>query len=137
MNDFLFGIFLILVILGVYSWLSTPPASAQVAIAEINYKGKVKGSESDEYIEIVNNGSTPADLSGWRINAGSDNQVFYFPAGTILNSGTRIRVYTNEIHPEWGGFSFASNRPIWNNKGDEGLLYDAAGNLVASQRYSS
>lgn len=124
-----------LVILGIYSWLSATPAAAQVAIAEINYKGQVKGSESDEYIEIVNNGTTPADLSGWRINAGSDKQVFYFPAGTILNSGSHIRVYTNEIHPEWGGFSFASNRPLWNNQGDEGLLYDAAGTLVDSMSY--
>ncbi|ETW91975.1 MAG: hypothetical protein ETSY1_45845, partial [Candidatus Entotheonella factor] len=48
-----------------------------------------------------------------------------------------IRVYTNEVHPETGGFSFGIGRAIWNNQGDEGQLFDQDGNVVSSYGYGS
>ncbi|MGK7876541.1 MAG: lamin tail domain-containing protein [Xenococcaceae cyanobacterium] len=150
MEDLLLFIFLFVVLFWLYSWLFTskepqpesqpepqpePKSEPQVLITNIFYDGEVKRVESDEYIEIANQGNAPADLSGWRINADDVDQDFYFPNGTLLQPGKRFRVYTDEVHPEWGGFSLGIKRAIWNNKGDEGQLYDAEGNIVSNWRY--
>jgi hypothetical protein len=51
--------------------------------------------------------------------------VFTFPA-YVLQPGERIRVYTNEIHPESGGFIFGSVKAVWNNtEPDTAVLYSA------------
>lgn len=112
--------------------LPTPP---EVIISHIFYKGEVKRTQSDEYIEITNNGGSPANLAGWRINAGNGGQNFEFPEGTLLQSAQSFRVYTNKIDPETGGFSFGSGRAIWNDNGDEGYLYNADGDMVSHYSY--
>ncbi|NMG07144.1 hypothetical protein DP117_09720 [Brasilonema sp. UFV-L1] len=108
-----------------------------VVIRDIFYKGLVKQTESDEYVEITNQGSAIVDVSGWRLHGENTPQNFYFPKGTLLRPGKSLRVYTNEIHPETGGLSFGVKRAIWNNKGNVGLLYDAKGNLVDSFSYGN
>jgi Lamin Tail Domain len=111
-------------------------ATGTVAIADISYKGKVKRVQSDEYVEIVNKGTTAVDLSGWKVSSGSSKkQSFTFPAKTTLEAGKSFRVYTNEVNPETGGFSFGSSTAIWNDQGDEAKLFDAAGNLVSTLAY--
>ncbi len=100
------------------------------------YKGQVKRTQSDEYVEVSNRGNTSADISGWKITSiGDAKQVFIYPAGTILEAGKSFRIYTNEVHPETGGFSFASKTAIWNDKGDELNLFDATGKKVATLAY--
>ncbi|MBD2135541.1 lamin tail domain-containing protein [Sphaerospermopsis sp. FACHB-1094] len=111
-------------------------ATQGVTISKLSYKGQVKRTQSDEYIEISNFGNIPADISGWKItSAGSAKQVFIFPQGTVLEGGKSFRVYTNEVHPETGGFSFGSRSAIWNDAGDEAKLFDAAGNNVSTLAY--
>jgi len=54
-------------------------------------------------------------------------------AGMILiwmQPGQVCRVYTNEYHPEWCGFSFGSGSAIWNNSGDCAYLRDSEGRLI-------
>ena len=112
-------------------------ASPQIIISHIFYDGVVKYFESDEFVEVLNQGAIAADISGFKINAGHRKQDFVFPEGTILAAGESYRVYTNEIHPETGGFSFKIRRAIWNNKGDIGFLYDAEGKLLSSFAYGN
>jgi hypothetical protein len=115
-----------------------PPAATvvlgDVVIRDIVYDGIVPQVESDEYAVIVNRGSAPVNLVGWRLNAGNPGQDFFFP-DFVLQPGQMCRVYTNEVHPETGGFSFYSGRAIWNNKGDCGYLYDGSRNLVSQSCY--
>ncbi|MDJ0660789.1 MAG: lamin tail domain-containing protein [Crocosphaera sp.] len=111
------------------------PGIANVEIADIVYHGHIKRTQSDEYIEIRNNGNAAADLSNWKITSIGKNQLFAFPEGTSLAGGQMIRVYTNEVHQEFGGFSFGSKTAIWNDKGDMGKLLDAEGNEVSSFSY--
>jgi uncharacterized protein YraI len=111
-----------------------PAGSPNVTIRYVNYDGGVYRVESDEYVEVANTGSAPANLGGWVINAGDPGQNFYFPSFE-LGPGQTCRVYTNESHPDSGGFSYGSGRAIWNNKGDCGVLFDAAGNQVDSYCY--
>lgn len=110
------------------------PAPAAVVISRLYYDGQVSRVESDEYAEIMNNGGSPVNLAGWRLNAGSPGQDFWFPAFE-LQPGQSCRVYTNQTHPESCGFSFGSSEALWNNKGDCGYLYDASGAEVSSRCY--
>lgn len=114
------------------------PDTAGVVITEVVYKGKIKRSQSDEYIEIANQGSSAVDISGWKVtSAASDRQVFFFPEGTVLPAGESVRVYTDQVHPETGGFTFGSGTAIWNDKGDRGTLFDGDGQEVSTWSYGA
>lgn len=109
-------------------------AHADIVISHINFDGTEGRAEADEYIEITNIGGTPADLSGWTVNAGKQ-QDFVFPEGTVLLPKGSLKVYTNKIEPESGGFSFERKSAIWNNAGDCGRLYDPNQKLVVEYCY--
>jgi Lamin Tail Domain len=108
-----------------------------IAITTVRYKGDVKYTQADEYVEIINRGTAPGDISGFVLGADDRGQNFTFPPGTVLQPGQRIRVHTNEVHPEWGGFNYGSGRPIWNDKGDSASLHDTDGNVVSTYGYGS
>jgi beta-lactamase superfamily II metal-dependent hydrolase len=113
----------------------TPPApNMDVNITEIHYDGDVPYVESDEYAVIRNDGNVVVSLEGWRLNAGAPGQDFYFP-DFQFELGQECRVYTNENHPEFCGFSFESSSALWNNSGDCGYLYDGSGSLVSEYCY--
>lgn len=107
----------------------------EVVITDVRFKGEVKRTQADEYVEIVNRGTAPADLSGWVLGADDAGQDFTFPAGTVLAPGRMIRIYTNEVHTETGGFSYGIKRPIWNDKGDVAKLRDSQGGTVSQLGY--
>ena len=106
-----------------------------VVITDLIYQGQVKKNLGDEYIEITNHDSTKVDLSGWKVTFGSNTKEFIFPSGTVLDSNHSFRVYTNSVHPEWGGFSFGIESFISSDQGDSGKLYDAQGNQVSTWVY--
>jgi len=107
-----------------------------VQITYIFYDGLVPRAESDEYVEITNLGNQAQDLAGWELKDISEGYPsFTFPS-YILAPGKSIRVYTNEYHPEWGGFSFEYGRAIWNNsEPDIAVLYNRAGKEVSRKSY--
>ena len=110
------------------------PGETSVVISFVFYDGLVPKVESDEYAEILNQGSKPVNVAGWRLNAGSPDQDFIFP-DFVLQPGQACRVYTNEVHTETCGFSFNRTEAIWRNSGDCGYLYDAASTLISSHCY--
>ncbi|MCB8980705.1 MAG: thermonuclease family protein [Ardenticatenaceae bacterium] len=113
-----------------------PPAAApgDVQLTFIFYDGLVSQVESDEYAVITQNGGSPVNIGGWRLNAGNPGQDFTFP-GFDLQPGQSCRVYTNEYHPDTCGFSFGSGQAIWNNGGDCGYLFDNTGAQVSQRCY--
>jgi len=114
----------------------TPSTATNVKITKIFYDGLEPRTESDEYVEIKNLGSEPVDLESWVIKDISEGYPsLTFPA-YILQPGKSIRVYTNEIHPEYGGFSFGSGNAVWNNSSpDTAVLYNAQGQEVSRKSY--
>jgi hypothetical protein len=70
------------------------PLAAAPVINEIMYRpgSTYPENPADEFIEIHNPDSTPADLSGWAITRGVD---FIFPAGTTLPVGGYLVVAAN------------------------------------------
>ena len=107
----------------------------------ILFDGAVFRAESDEYVRITNYGQTPQNLLGWELRDKYDsvedgNQVFAFPTSYVLGRMETIRVYTDEIHEEWGGFIFDINAAIWHNEdADTAVLLDAVGNVVDEKSY--
>jgi hypothetical protein len=109
--------------------------AGDVRIVYIFFDGDEGRTEPDEYCEIRNVGESVSDLEGWRLNAGAPGQDFRFPAFDLA-PGQAIRVYTNQVHAEYGGFSFAhTETALWANKGDCGYLYDAGGEEVSRYCY--
>ena len=102
----------------------------------IFFDGVASRQEPDEYVEIVNTGPAEQDLNGWRlVDVSDDGQTFTFPQ-IVIPAGGRVRVYTNEIHEDWGGLSFGRGTAIWRNEDpDTAVLYDSDGTLVSTKTY--
>lgn len=111
--------------------------AASVEITDIQFDGAETRTEADEYVEITNSADADADLSGWQLHSQGAKQVFTFPQGTVVAAGQSVRVYTNQVHPESGGFSFKSSRAIWNNRGDIAQLTDGSGAVKARRAYGN
>jgi hypothetical protein len=128
---------------------ATAAASYPVRITYIHYKGKVyppnpdKGLcyervEPDEYVVIKNLSECYVDISGWVLkNINKIYPTFTFPA-IILSPGVIIRVYTDEVHTETGGFCFYYGPgDVWSNDNpDIAVLYDARGSEVSRKSYT-
>jgi len=110
----------------------TQPAPGKVVITRIFADG-VKSDEPDEYVEIQNQGGGVVQLQGWTLRDKA-NHIYTFPAYS-MKAGEACRVYTNEKHPEFCGFSYESRSPIWNNSGDCAYLRDKNGVEVSSFCY--
>ena len=107
-----------------------------VQITHIFYGGLRVRTESDEYVEITNLGDQPQDLADWELKDISEGYPSFIFPSYILAPGKSIRVYTNEYHSEWGGFSFENGRAIWNNsEPDVAVLYNRQGKEVSRKSY--
>jgi hypothetical protein len=103
-----------------------------VNITTIFYDG-AGSQEPDEYVETKNDDTKPIQLQNWTLSDAA-NHVFTFPS-FVFQPGQVCRVYTNEVHPEWCGFSYGSGSAIWNNSGDTATLRDGNGTVVDSYTY--
>ena len=115
-----------------------PPAAPSLIINYIYYDGQVANVESDEYIELINNGTVVVNLRGYRINADDQGQDYTFDIDLNLAPGQTCRIYTNQDHPEHcQGFaaSFHNGRAIWANDGECGHLFDPSGAEVSTWCY--
>ena len=122
----------ILLVLGACESAPTP----NVKITYILYDGLVPRAESDEYVEITNLGDQPQNLAGWELKDTSEGYPSFTFSSYILAPSKSIRVYTNEYHPEWGGFSFEYSRAIWSNsESDVAVLYDDQDKEVSRKSY--
>ena len=109
--------------------------ASDIQITHIFYDALVFRTESDEYVEIANLGDQPQDLVGWVLKDISGNPSFSFPS-YILQPGKQLRVYTNEVHSEYGGFTFGYGKAIWNNSTpDTAALFDDQGQEVSRKSY--
>ena len=65
---------------------------SDVVINEIMYD-PISGDDDDEYVELCNQGSSVADVSGWRFVDGID---FEFPSNTVIAAGGYLVVARNK-----------------------------------------
>ena len=116
------------------SWCYRAKAHDAICITHINFDGKVSKTEADEYVEMTNTSSHWLDISGWTLTT-HHSAEFVFPNTSVVAPHQRIRVYTNQIHPESGGYSFGSHKAIWNNNGGTATLSDDREHQVSSLSY--
>lgn len=103
-----------------------------VLISEIKEEAATK-NHLEEHVVVSNVGCTAADITGWRINAGADGQDYIFPADSTLEPGESTRIYTLRKSDN----SFRSKVPLWNNRGDRGLLFNREGEQACSFAYGA
>lgn len=98
--------------------------------------GLVKTTEADEYVEVLNQGTGAVNLEGWQLIDQSDGTPqFVFPVYS-LQPQSSVRIYTNEVHPESGGFSFQRGASIWNNSSpDTAALINPSGETLSPNDY--
>ena len=103
-----------------------------IAISEINYNSS-STSNSGDWIELYNYGTTSANLSNWLIRDDAST-AFTIPVGTTLAAGQRL-VFVNSltafqnIYP--GVLNVIGTLPFTlSNGGDAVRLYNASGTLV-------
>ncbi len=102
----------------------------------IFFDGLVPQSEADENVQIANLSTGPISLEGWRLQDVSDGSPTFTFQSYSIAPGERVRVYTNQVHPEWGGFSFQRGSSIWNNSDpDTAGLFDVQGAEVSTRTY--
>ena len=112
--------------------------SSDITISDINFDGKVPTTESDEYVVVKNASKNPVDVSGYYIyvaTSGTQGPTFTFPKDAAIKAGGSVRVYTNEIHKESGGYSFGYGKAIWNNRGGLAVLKDSKGTKLGEFKY--
>lgn len=105
-----------------------------IEIMDIHYDGLISKTEADEFVEIANTSKHWVDIANWHLSS-NKNQTFTFPNKAHIPPYGTIRVYTNQVHPEFGGYSFGHGSAIWNNKGDKAELSDQTGFLVSQYAY--
>jgi hypothetical protein len=87
------------------------------------------GDLAVEYVEIINRGENPADLTAWQLRDENGNE-FTFPA-LILNSGGAIKVLSKTGTNTVIELYWQADTPIWQS-GETAHLINAAGELMAS-----
>lgn len=113
-------------------------AAKGINIAEIFFDGKVPKTESDEYVVIQNSSKDTIDVSGYIVypaTSGNQGSTFAFPKGSTIKPNSSVRIYTNEIHKESGGYSWGSGRALWSNSGGLGVLKDNSGKKLGEFKY--
>lgn len=68
---------------------------------------------------------------------GTQGPTFTFPKKTSLKGGESVRIYTNEIHKESGGYSFGSGKAVWSNSGGLAVLKDGSSKKIGEFKYTS
>ena len=111
-----------------------PRGSVLITDVRFDAAGNDIENANDEWVQITNTGSEPADLSNWELTDEGPNHAFTFPGGFLLDPGADVRVLSGCGDPTPDRLYFCvSGSAVWNNDGDTASLYDASGSLVDSR----
>ena len=106
--------------------------SGVVHITAIHFKGSGQ-SQPDEYVELRNDDAHGIQLLNWTLRDDSQH-IFNFPS-FVMQPGQVCRVYTDEYHPEWCGFSYYSTSAIWDDTGDCAFLRNSIETPIDTRCY--
>ena len=100
----------------------TAPPAPSFEIVALDCTGK------PESVTIRNTGSQAANLDNWSIHDEGAKFTYVFPAGTSIEPGATVSVWT------WTGAAqrtfFWTGRAVWNNSGDTAFLLNPSGTVV-------
>ena len=101
--------------------ITSSSTESTVYVSDLNLK--------DEWVKVINKGSSSVSLSGWKIEDEGNKHTYTFPYYT-LNSRSSVTVFTAKGTNTATKLYWGSDDPIWNNDGDTAYLYDNKGELV-------
>lgn len=117
------------------SFTTTAATSLGVVINEVHYDADPK-TEAAEFVELLNAGDLPVDLSGWTLTGVGG---YVFPANTILDPGAYL-VVAEDIATMQSKFGVTTTHQYSGNlsvKGDDLRLLDAGGGLIDRVDYKA
>jgi len=115
--------------------LADPPADAA---GDANGDGE-RDAADDEFVEIVNCGTVPVDMSGWRLSDGTSVRHVFTESGFIVAPGEFVTVFGGGVPVGFSGKvqTATSGGLGLANSGDNISLSDADGLLVDIHSYGS
>lgn len=124
---------------GLWSDLCMPVSQSCIKITNLHYD--VLGDDSKnlngEWVEITNSCPNTIDLSGWLLKDSSAKNAYIFNA-ISLESGAHILLHSgcgsNTLTDLYWQCTPGS-KAIWNNSGDEAMLFDTHGKLLSVYKY--
>ena len=104
---------------------------SQIAITSANFVAPSPEKENlnEEWVEVSNNGSSEANLTGW-ILEDAQNHTYTIPDFS-LKAGAKAKIRTGIGNDTSADLFWNKKTPIWNNSGDVATLMDASGNIVS------
>ena len=98
-----------------------PPQGSTILIIEVN--------KSAEYVEIVNVGSEPQDLTGWELLSEKGGQRCTL--GGILDPEQTLRIWALAEDAAEGGYNCEFGSNIWHNSEEDlAILFDVTGQEI-------
>jgi hypothetical protein len=76
------------------------------------------GALEDEWVEILNTGPDPVDVTGWRLHDAVSDSSWRFGFGGVLEVGEYLVVYGNEAYDWEDANGYPRNGLSLNNSGD-------------------
>ncbi len=129
--------------------IGTVPTQAQVVINEVLFDpsgagdGDANGDgtqdfKADEFIELMNTGTTNADIGNWTLSNLTGAVVFTFPAGTVLEPGELCVVFGGVGSSGFGShfpndvkiFAAQTSATLGFDGGGRNNLYSSAENVI-------
>lgn len=113
-----------------------PVTTGSIGVGRVrtNPPGDESQTPNEEWVEVVNTGSRPVDLTGWGVQDESSSHRYGFPDGFRLAPGAGVLLRTGcgrdtatDLH--W----CESGSAVWNNDGDTVIITDPSGNIAAQQ----
>jgi hypothetical protein len=107
------------------------PAADGLAVGDVepNPPGPDEDDLNGEWVELVNRGSTPIDLTGWDIR--DDSSSHRFDLGGTIGPGDTLMVRTGAGTSGQGQWFLDSPSPVWSNRTDTVLVIDPDGVVAA------
>jgi hypothetical protein len=116
---------------------TSTPYVGRLSVSELNYHSD-NTRDAGDWIELHNYGNGVLDISGWKITDGVIYHNYVFPAGTLLQPGSRLVVAedTMKFHSQHPGINVFGQFGFGLNNATESVsIYDYTGEPVLSFHY--
>ncbi|WP_240479615.1 lamin tail domain-containing protein [Haloprofundus marisrubri] len=109
-------------------------SSLVVASVHADAAGDDRQNLGDEYVVFENTGDETLDLTGWTVTDEAGKQ-YRFPDGFTLDPAATVTLRTGDGENTRETVYWGASGPVWNNGGDEVVVRDEAGRVVARRSY--
>ena len=112
-------------------------ASDPVTITRVEYDppGRDRENPSEEWVEVTNQGTQPADLSNWILRDETSTHRYRFTQGEVIEPGESLRIRSGCGEDRRLDRYWCADDALWSNGGDTAILQTAAGTVVSRLRY--